>query len=755
MTTHRLLIALLAAALLAPSALACSSDDDPVGNDLNVEDPNGDDGNDSEGNDEANASEPNNSTEPTNASEPEPEPEPEPESTYEHVLVDVSPTRFAYDVGATITPSATVYDDQWETVDIDVDWTVTPESAVEPDGDGKWTVQEKAEITFRACVVDEGEVTSVCGERKIIASDGMHSVIIERPLPGEHFDGSEDAVIPVEGVVVDELSGDAVQVNGQTVDVDDEGRFTHEVTPEFGINTITVRTSDGVNPNNDFAAVSVMWAPAYMAPEIDADDHRISSTIDEAIVLKLGQNFLDDGEPYTEIPEVQIITEDLADILHLVLEQIDIASQIPNPVVDSNALMLSIPDVIINDPVIELDSTDDGLELFGQIPDLHAETQGYIEFSDEVIDLDGSLSAKISLFASVDIDKAGADEPFHTDLVDFEIAVEGATPNFNSEEANAIFELADSVLRDNIEDILLEGIDLSFIETLPDMLLDILDSLEEIIDGYEIELDLGMGDPLTLSFDGAVEQFTPIRGEGLEGIVSAELSVDAEPHFPDTLGVPMLQAEDVASPFFSQGRVQLGIDLTMVNAIFHNLWNAGLLDLDITEMVPDNFASLIEEGHAEGLLPPVLAPPVGDEPHDLMLHLGQFEFALDWSDQQDRFGAAIVVGADVSIANEQVSIEISEEPDITLWLIETDEDEPLMSTAELHQLIDTFLWPEVEAMVGDSLAIALPLPELDALAEYAPALSTMTLNARMTRPMDVREGYLMLDAAIEGEWFFP
>lgn len=217
----------------------------------------------------------------------------------------------------------------------------------------------------------------------------------------------------------------------------------------------------------------------------------------------------------------------------------------------------------------------------------------------------------------------------------------------------------------------------------------------------------------------------------------------------------MLQPQSMSSPFFSQGRVQLGVDMSLINSIFHNLWNAGLLDLDITTMVPDNFSGLIEEGHAEGLLPPVLAPPTGDEPHDLMFHIGQFEFALDWADQKDRFGAAIVVGADVHIANEEITIDVSDEPKITLWLIETDADEPLMSTAELRQIIDTFLWPEVESMVADSLSIGLPLPEVDALATYAPALSDMTLSARMTRPIDVRQGYLVLDAAIEGEWFIP
>lgn len=673
-----------------------------------------------------------------------------------HVIVEVSPTRFSYEVGESITPSATVYDEQWREIDdAEVEWSASPSDAAEPGESDQWVIREGGTITFQACAVEFGEATSACGERSVSAASGLTAVVLERPVPGEHFKASEDPTIPVEGSVHQGLPIDTVQVNGETVTVDDEGRFTHQINPDFGINTVFVRAFDGTNPADGIAAASVMWAPEYQEPDVDSGNQEITAELDEAFILRLGQNFLDDGEPYTEIPEVQITTHDLADLLQLVLEHVDIADEISNPVVDSSSVVLSIPDTSINDPTVELHATDDGLVLFGQIPDLHVETEGFIELSEEVVDLEGSISAMLSLHASIEIEKPDASSPFHVELEEFELAVEQATPDFNSEEANAIFELADSMLRDNIEDIILEGVDLSFIDQLPEMLLDVLDSLDETISGQEFDVELDFGEPLSLSFDGQVEQFNSIRGQGLEGFVSANLTTDGVAHFPDNPGVALMDADPLSSPLFSQSRVQLALDFALVNSIFHNLWNAGLLDLDVTDLVEENFSGLIESGHVEGLLPPVLAPPTGNSPHDLVLHLGQLEFELEWVDQTDRFAAELEVGANLDLVGDEVSLQIADDPEITLWLIESTENHPVMDTDDLLTIVDVFLWPEVEEMVGDSLSLSIPIPEIDALTDYSPDLADLTLNVRTTRPIDARAGYLILDAAVEGELMLP
>ena len=670
------------------------------------------------------------------------------------VLVDITPIRSTYVIGTTVTPEATIYDQDGEEIEgVDVEWTVTPDDNVEQDEE-QWTVVAEGRITFQACVLDSdtGAVTDVCGDREITSASGQGTVILERPLPGEFFRGDIDETIPVEGIADPNLVDDFVLVSGQTVEVDSDGRFATQIEPRFGVNHITVRAFDGVNVQDGTASASVLWAPTYAEPGGDEDSIHVS--IDDAILLRLGQNFLDDGQPYTVISESQVLTEDLTDILELILDYADLNDEIPNPVVESDTFTLNVPDVSINDSRIELNATDTGLELYAQIPDLRAETEGFLALTDETIDLAGDLSAMVSILADLEVGKTGPDEDIHVHLADLVLAVESAEPNFDSDEANAIFELADSMLRDQLEELVLDAIDDAFVDSLPDMILDLFESLDGILADQQFDLDLDFADPLTIDFDGQIGQLLPIRGEGLEGYISAELNVDAAPVFPDNPGVPISHAEAVTNPMFAESRVQLALNLSLLNSILHSLWSAGLLDLDITEQV-EELAGLIDAGHANGKLPPVVTPPVGNEPYDLILSLGQLELNLDWMDQQDLFGAHISVGANLVFAGDDIAIEISDDPHIDLWLIESSEDTPFMSANDLMSLIDELLWPELEGALGEGLSFSLPIPELDALEPYAPELADMALTVRMTRPMDIRQGFLVLDAAIEGELFLP
>ena len=685
-----------------------------------------------------------------------------------HLLLDTQPPRHAYEVGSSLRPVATVYDDDWNEIDdeyVDLQWSASPSEIASQDGQN-WDLVQPGIVTFEACAEvsapppedadNDGEhqnadadSNTLCDSMDVPVVDDRNRVVIDSPQPGKHFDGAEDSTIPVSGSVDDDIDVDSVQVNGETVNVDSSGQFSHELSPRFGVNSITVRAFDGVDADDHTAFVSALWAPAYREPVVDDDG--IHTSFDDALLLTLGQNFLDNGEPYTEISESEIITEDLADILALVLENLDITSELPDPVVDTEALVLSVPDIIVDDPHVELLATDDGAELFAQLTDATIETDGFISLTDESVSLDGDLDATISLYATLDIEKTGIDSDFDVEMNDFELALEDAEPNFDADEANAVFELADSALRDNIEDIIFESVDLSFIDTLPDLVVDMLDSLDEVMADQEFELDLEFGEPLNIGFDGQPGQFTPVRGSGLEGHVAADFGLDAEAIHDDTPGIPLLEPEMSQSPMFDDSNIQIGLDIAVLNGVFHSLWNAGFLDLDITELVPESFQNIINDGQAEGMLPPVMRPPTGDEEFDAILELGQLELELDWMDQADRFGVDVAVGVDLEVIGEEIAIEMADEPDIRVWLIESTDDEPVLTTDDIHELIGSILWSDIEEAVGDNLAFALPMPELDILEPYAPDLADMALTVRMNRSPDIREGYLMLDAGLEGE----
>lgn len=731
MNTYKLTILLLISSLLTTALIGCGSDNPPASP---VD------------------AEPENQNQGPNANQPDPE---DLAPTPAHLMVNFQVEQTTYPLGARLRPTAKAFDDELRPLEgIRVAWTVTPDEAVEKDGDhNRWTLTREAEITFRACTTNT--IREVCGERTAFVSQEAPTITLERPIPGEYFQADDYETIPVEGIVNSIADIKHVVINGQDVPVDDRGRFTHTITPKFGVNTVFVRAFDGVHPDDGLAAASFIWAPEFLPSTEDKENEVITASSPHAIIMKLGQNFFDDTMAPTIISESHILTEDLADILYLVLRYLDLQSQIPDPVVDSDSFVLRVPDLQLSEPRVEIDTTDDGLILYAQVPELTAQTQGYISFSDQTLDLSGQLTARLSIYAAIDAKKEPGDESFTVDLKDFQLAIEDATPSFHSPEANALFELAEGALRGSLEDIILGTVNLSFIDTLPELLENVFNSLEEAMAYQEFELDAGIGDPITLKFMGHIEELTPSYFDGLTGHISADLSASGTSHFPGSPGAAIDRTGPPIFPFFQSSRIQIGLDLGLLNAFFHLLWDAGMLNIDITEMIPPAFANLIEQGKADGRLPPVAAPPTDDEPYDLMLHLGQLELELGWPEQVDRFGARISVGVDLTVAGESIAIDIGQEPLIDIWPIHTTADEPFLPTGELKKIIESQLWPRIERSIGEGLSFALPVPEISGLDEFAPVLEDLNFDIRMTRQLDARAGFLMLDVAFEGELFLP
>lgn len=686
----------------------------------------------------------------------EEEDEPPPQEQFDegepaYVLVDLSPTRHIYDVGSSIQPSARVFDPTWhELDDVELQWAASPDDAAEM-SDGDWSIQQEGELVFEACVVgDDGDVTSVCGSRSATTTNEHRALVIESPRPGEHFAGVDTATIPVTGTVEGALGAGAVRINGQPADVDGDGNFSLDLEPDFGINTILVEAYDGVHDEEVSEVTSAMWAPDYRAPDTEGG---IDFWFDEALVLSVGQNFVDDGQPYLQPSSSEIVTRDLADILELVVEYLDFTAEIPDPVIDSSTIQLSVDEVIPDDPEIEILVTDRGLEIFGRLHALEIHTDGSLELSDEPIGLGGSVVATVSLYGAIDIEKESYAHNFETEVTDLALAVDHVEPNFDADEADAVFELADSALREDIEQIILDSLDLSFVESLPEVLEEFLDSIDDTIDDQQLVVDLGYGDPLYLDFGGQIDTFDPVWSRGLELTMAGGVSTDGlAPSYPDNPGVALFAPEAEQTPLLSEGRLQIGLGFDVLNAIYHTVWNSGMFDIEVTEILPDGLDDIIDDGHAEGLLPPVISPPDADQPHDLVIHLGQLELQLDWPDQSDRYGLEILVGADFVFESQEFGIDVEDDPQINLWLIETTEDQPELSVDEFQGAIETFFWPDMQEAIEETVgAFQLPAPGFDVVDDFAPGLSELELAIKLDRAASERNGFLMLDAAIEGE----
>lgn len=665
-----------------------------------------------------------------------------------YLQVSVSPTRIAHARGSEIHPVATVYDASGNILaDREITWTITPVESIEPADSGRYTLLAEGLITFEACTqTSSAESTPFCDQITIRVDDGPPALEIYSPQPGAELGAQGAAVIEVRGRVDDHQEPIYVHVNGVAVAVDENGEFARDLTPHFGINSIEVTASDSIHSQATRKRLDVLWATEYLPPRENIN----GILLNDGIIFRLGQNFFDNGQPPTIFSEAQIDTKDLADILYLVLSYIDLSQQIPNPVVDSSAFYLEVDSIDVVDPFVVIDVTDEGLELFIQLSHVQANTGGFIELGDQTLSLEGHITAALSIVARISVAKLGPESPFAIELEHFELAMEGAQANFESLEANAIFELAESALRGNLEAILLDTINTSFVDVLPALLIDLFSSLEQALAGQSIAIDLGLGDPFELSFNGRIGSLATAYRSGLEGAVEIDMSVDRDAVNTHTRGVALMVPLAKEPPFFHQTPIQIGLRLAMVNGILHTLWNGGMLELEVGGLLPGAAAALIQDATLSAKLPPLISPPLFGENHDLLLHLGQLEVHLEYTQQTDVFGANLAVGIDLVVDEGEIALTISDEPILGLWLIETTGRAPVLAENNLRQIILNQLWPELEASLGEGLSFGLPIPELGGLSEFAPALDALQLELRMLRPLTVREGFIFLDAGFEG-----
>ncbi len=672
-----------------------------------------------------------------------------------YASIVVRPSRALYGVGdeAEIAALITGTNEQ-PIVGAEVMWTVTPTGAASRGEGVSWTFEQQGRVTFEVCSVEpdfDGE--PVCATRDFYVDESPPSIEITSPTPGTQIDGSMQTTIAVAGTLTDDGPTDdlSVFVNDRAAALDEQGNFTAEVTPEFGINHIEVVATDGRNSNVATADLDVMWAPAY-DPGVMAMD-RAGSRYDDGLMVRLGQRFFDDGVPPVTTMEGASFTEDLADVLTLLVRFIDFTAIIPDPVVSSSDLTVRITDVDLGRPTLTLAVTDDGLELFLGADSVTITTNGMLNLVDTSLNLTGDITAGVSVVADINVAKPSPQDPFEVTIDTIDVSLERATSNFQDAQADAIFELAQSALRTQIETVLIDALRTSFINTLPSLLTDTLNSLEEAIASQTFPLDPGFGDPVDVTFEGSVETLDQAALQHLTMRVQTRLTASTM-NTKTSLGAPLMQPLDQSeAPFLENSRLEIGLRLGLLNGLLHGLWEAGLLDLDATMFLPEDFQSLVSDAQLNAVLPPMVRPAVKGEGFDLILELGQVELVMTspMFNQTVTYGVSLSAGISAGVVDNALSIEISETPMVRSWVIDTDDGAPAKLDADvLKGLLEGQLWTELTSALAEGLSLPLPLIEIPELSMYAPALSSFTLTVEQVRPVVIRDGFIMVDSRLRG-----
>jgi hypothetical protein len=665
------------------------------------------------------------------------------------VEITLDPLRSVYRTGTSVSPEATVLDGHGEPMDAaEVEWTVGPTDMVSADA-GSYELLAEGAVTFEACTVEAGMYgESVCGQKRIIVDDRPPTLEVTSPAPGAWLGADGAQTITVEGVINDTHGTQAVFVNGKGAQLSDDGTFTATLVPEFGVNHLEVVANDALSRASGEVVFDVLWAPSYY--DMSNTQTHTGFSFDDGLVLDLGQRFFDDGQTPQQPDESTYITEDLVDILTLLVKNIDFMGQIPDPVLDTSSGQLRITDLTIGEPHVLLDLTDTGAELFIWVPDVDIQTQGGIALDERVLDLTGSIQAEIAGFAVLEITKPAPGEDFTADVTDIDMSIQNAKSNFASMEANAVFELAESALRNKIEEILVGTLRDQFVDELPALLVDALNSVEDQLSGVSFDLDTGFTDPIAIVLDGMIDTFETTYRNSMTAILSTDVTADKPAQLTYSPGIPLATPYTTELSLFESSRAQVGVRLALLNGLLHTLWETGFLEIDLTELMPEDYAGVTDHAQLSAKLQPVLSRPKAGQPYDFILRAGQMEIEAEILNQVDVYVVNLEVGILMSLADNSISVTIPDDPLITTWVASSTEDRSILDENAVRELIMGQVWPNIEDTLKQGLSFELPVPGLSGLSDLAPTLSALDVQFLLDRPVDFRNGFIIFDAILHG-----
>ncbi|MFB6374001.1 MAG: hypothetical protein ABEN55_13015 [Bradymonadaceae bacterium] len=664
------------------------------------------------------------------------------------VDISLEPSRHLYLPDATVTASATVIDSNGNTVEDpkSMTWSHSPSGAAQKPGKRKFKLTREGSLTIEACATLKSG-SEICGTKKIVVDGSRPTIQITKPKPGATLGNPQSKTLKVKGKITDSHGDVTAVLNDKRLTLADDGSFTTEIEPKFGVNTIHVVANDGVQRRDTTKTLDVLWAPRYK--KLGSD---LTFSFDQGVGVDLGQNFFDDRQPpIRKQMESELVTKDLADVLKLLVSNINLADQLPDPVLDSGNTTLRVTGVTLADTELTMDVTDQGLAAYLHLNQVQLQTTGQAVIEGKKLDLTGTVAARISASTSISVDKPSSDSSFNAEVTDVRLSLDQLEPNFADDKASAIFKLAEGALRTKLEDRLVGTVRQEIVDTLPVMLTRTLDSLENSLS----DQTFGFSSPITgtrkIHFRGDITLFETLYRQSMFTLISNEIETPAEKDvYPNARGIPLKAPENSGIPFSEAGRVQIGVRLGMLNGILTGLWKSGFLDVNLSESLPDDLGGLIDKATIKGKLPPIIRQPYANEPYDLMLETGQLEIETEALGQTDRYGVNIRAGLNVSLKNNSLTLSIPDDPLLNSWLINTTGDSPQIGAEDLNKLIVSKVWPRIKKSLKGGLNVYLPVPNLSDLTQISPTLQNLTMNFVMERPLDIRGGYIIFDSTLQG-----
>ncbi len=646
---------------------------------------------------------------------------PEPGFVEMHLL----PRRALYTLADQPQATAIVFDRYGEELaGFPIRWDVQPAGTASLDDTQTLTFLQEGAGAVKACATPD-----LCGRVSFFVDDAAPLLEILSPARGEIVTG-DDPFIEVRGRT-DADPDVAVFVNDDPVEVAPDGTFTYTTRASFGLNRIDAIADDGVRRPPTRVVQDVVWAPALHPVEAN------QVVLPDPISIRIAQRLLDNGEAPPEAEMGLQTVGDIAGLLEVFLARAEpLGLLVDDPVLaEGDPMSLRIEGLDIGTPDAELSFTREGLEAFLRIDGLSITTSGNFDLEGVEIGLGGTISVDAAAFVSVAIERLSGE------MVD--------------STAQAILDTFGSLLRSVIEGFAEDLVDDLVREEVPDFLeiglADALGGLRDIPLDFvsdspplEVHLDLHfeLDEPSSITRDSLTL--------GMRGRIVQRGAVDP-PH--PTQGVPTAGVGE-APTWPAAAGLAFAVRLLTVNALLHETWRQGLLQIDLADQIPAEFNALIASARVDGRIAPmVVATPPGS-PYFFELQIGELDLYArnGMAEEDDRFVLSVRAGLVLEVGDGGIRFDITDEPDIRAFLLDQAGDRPVLPPDALERLIGPLVWPQVREAVGEG-GLALALPEVhigpDAYADLAPTLHDIHIVP--TFPVDpiVRHGWFVLSAAFE------
>lgn len=699
------------------------------------------------------------------------------------LIVTLSPRRVIYPMEARVTLKALLLDRNGQEIGQadDATWTFDPPGMLEADG-RRWVFKAEGPLTVTGCVSLPGSDEPLCGSSEAMVDNGSPLVTITSPQPAEVVDGRQEQTILVTGTATDTHGTVRVWVGGEPVELRAGGEFAATVTPRFGLNRIEVLADDGIQPESTVEKLFVLWAPDFYEVEPDR------SAMSGAARFWLDQLFWDDGQPLVEPDDgarraaaagdaappgpaagagaataaeadaeaAALRVTDLASTLELLIAHANLMQFVPDPLVDQGELLsLRITEASPRLVETRIAVVDEGLDVFLRIGEARVVTAGSMSFEGLQYDLGGEILASLAGNVRLTFLRRSPEEPLQLALSHLGLGIEAVEGNFQNAQVGAVFRLSTSLFHQSVESTLEAMVAGMVEEQVPALLERAVQLMDERLQGFEFDLDLGMGPPVHLGLDFRIGQALPERGEGMLLLLDAAVRATGRPEILARCPqVPLSRVQGSPAPAPADNPASVALGLDAVNTVLHRLWGAGVLELDVTSIMPPELSAIASRIVVSAPLPPLVVPVRPEDGIEGLLEIqaGEVLLTLDHLAGTDIFSLTLREAVHLELANDKISLALEQEPRVDARLVQAAGANPVLAPEVLEVLTRQLIWPMVLAQIGPGLEYPIPSLPLTQVAAIAPDLADLTFHLDVAgQGLEVRRHHIMAEGGFAGE----